>query len=236
VGGHRELAAWLVSRRRAIETAMAQVPPARSAESEALRRFRSFAVLSLSGGESQPPSLEGLRVGERRAQRLLGTWQDAAVSLAGPDGQAVSELLTPLRELFLTSLGQTDSRRKAAGPATPSRRRAVSAAIDRLTDLFLAVDTGDAQIVDANPAAAALLGRKREELLGSDLLGFVPEQARGAWWSELDAVAEGAEPRSFRSELCIPGGRHLPIETSVSRYATRQRTLALLLARPRTTT
>jgi PAS domain S-box-containing protein len=106
------------------------------------------------------------------------------------------------------------------------------AAIDRVCDAFLALDIEDGRIVDANPAAGALLGVARDALLGVDALSFVPDAQRDGWWVELDAVSEGAEPRRFATCVRDVRGRELPVECSVTRFATRERTLALVLARP----
>jgi len=111
------------------------------------------------------------------------------------------------------------------------QRRAVSAAIDRVCDAFFAIDVETGAIADANPAAGALLGTTRDRLLGSDAMAYVPESAREAWWTQLDAVSEGAEPRRFRGTLQDSGGRPLAVDATITRFATRSRTLALVLAR-----
>jgi hypothetical protein len=45
-------------------------------------------------------------------------------------------------------------------------------------------------------------------------------------------MSEGAEPRRFRTELRDAAGARVEVEASVTRLATRKRTLALVLARP----
>jgi len=200
-------------------------------EAEALRRFRSFAVSILGTGRESVPSLEGLRVSERRATRLLGAWIRAASESAGPAGPAVRAALVPLADRFQLALRSTQSARRASGAPRPSRRRAVSAAIDRVGDAFFAVDADTGAIADANPAAGALLGTTRDALLGRDAMGFVPDSHRHTWWAELDAITEGAETRRFQAPLRDVEGRSVPVETSVTRFATRQRTLALFIAR-----
>ena len=107
------------------------------------------------------------------------------------------------------------------------------AAIDRVADGFLAIDADTGRIVDANPAAGAMLGVARDALLGIDAMGFVPTEGRTVWWTELDAMTEGCEPRRFDSSLRDAHGRNVPVECSVTRFATRERTLALVIARPR---
>jgi len=236
VHGGRELAGWLLARRGVIETAAAArlgtAPAAGAAEAEALRRFRSFLLLAL-GQEAEPtPALEGVRTGERRMRRWLEAWVEAAAEAAGPDGASVRARLVPLRERFLLALRETATARRASGAPVPGRRRVVSAAIDRVCDAFLAIDAETGAIADANPAAGALLGTTRDRLLGSDAMAYVPADARDEWWAHLDAVSEGAEPRRFRANLQDAGGRALAVDATVTRFATRARTLALVVARP----
>ncbi len=237
MGGSREIASWLISHRLEIEGAMEQrlgpaAPSAGSAESEALRRFRSFAGSALRRGSQSPPALDGLRVNERRFVALLGAWVEAAAELAGPHAANVRAALDPLVAHFRTELRQTAGSRRAKGVPN-TQRRVVMAAIDRVADAFLAIDTDSGQIADANPAAGALLGVKRDALLGVAAMSFIPKAAQEAWWTQIDAITEGAEPRRFHSVLMDAGGTSVDVEASVTRCSARGRTLALVLARPR---
>jgi PAS domain-containing protein len=208
------------------------MPAAGSPEAETLRRFRSFAAAALQRGEAALPALDGIRVNERRATALLSSWIDAAVAAAGPDGESVRHALVPLLARFRSGLRSSEPARRASGAPRSSRRRAVSAAIDRISEAFLAIDVDSGRIVDANPAAGSLLGTTRDALLEAEADRFVPASERDAWWTELDAVAEGAEPRRFRSRLVDGNGESVEIDASLTRFATRRRTLALVVARP----
>jgi PAS domain S-box-containing protein len=236
--GDLRLATWLVRERGAIQAALraelgAALPPDDTAEAEVLRRFRSFAAAALAGGHAAEPALEGLRVAEPRAERLLAAWVRAAARCAGPEAAGpLSAALEPLLARFAVALRATAPARRAAGVPQVGRRRVVAAAIDRVADAFLALDADTATIADANPAAGALLGASRETLLGSDAMRFVPESARALWWAQLDAMLEGGEPRRFRAPLVDSHGRALRVDASITRYATRARTLALVVARP----
>jgi PAS domain-containing protein len=208
------------------------MPAAGSPESEALRRFRSFAAATLRRGDGTAPSLDGIRVDERRATLLLSSWIDAAATTAGPDATAVREALVPILVRFRVGLRTTQPARHASGAPRASRRRAVSAAIDRISEAFLAIDVDSGRIADANPAAGALLGTTRDALLESDVAQFLSEAARDAWWTQLDAVAEGAEPRCFLSSLVDRGGAAIAVDVSVTRFVRRTQTLALAVVRP----
>jgi PAS domain S-box-containing protein len=234
--GNRELAAWLVAHRAEIEHALeSQLGPAAprpgADETEVLRRFRSYATLALHRGTIAQPALDGLRVNERRVTALLSAWSDAASVVAGPAGEGLREALAPLLVGFQASLRTTSAGRRKSGKPR-AQRRAVIAAIDRVADAFLAVDADDGRVVDANPAAGALLGVARDALLGVDATSLVPSHRRGAWWTELDAITEESEPRRFRGQLQDAQGTPITVECSVTHFATRGRTLALILARP----
>jgi PAS domain S-box-containing protein len=231
-----ELASFLITRRAQIEAVMATrlgpaAPGPGAPESEVLRRFRSFAASALRRGEAADPALDGLKANQRRTEALLDTWADAAAEVAGAGGDRVRTALDPLIQRFRNSLRQTTSGRRTRG-APRTNRRAVMAAIDRVADVFIAVDADSGLIVDANPAAGALLGLARDALLGVDAMSFVPEPARSSWWIEFDAMTEGTEPRRFASQMQDTGGVQVAVECSVTRFSSRGRTLALVLARP----
>jgi PAS domain S-box-containing protein len=231
-----DLAAWLVSHRAEIEqTLESRLGPAAprpgADETEVLRRFRSYASLALHRGSVAQPALDGLRVNERRVTALLGAWSDAASEVAGAEGNGLRQALAPLLASFKASLRTTSAGRSKSGKPR-ARRRAVIAAIDRVADAFLAVDADDGRVVDANPAAGALLGVARDALLGVEATSFVPSDAHSAWWTELDAMTEDSEPRRFRGRLQDAKGAPIHVECSITRFAQRGRTLALIVARP----
>lgn len=229
-----DLAAWLVASRPEIDRVLAArlgaaAPHPGAPETEVLRRFRSFAASALRHGDAAQPALDGLRVNERRALALLEAWCAAACDSAASRDE-VCTALTPLLGRFQAALRGTHAARRARG--APRTRRAVTAAIDRVADVFLAVDADSGCVVDANPAAGALLGVARDALLGVDASAFVPSDGRDAWRTELDAVTEASEPRRFRAALRDTRGSEIPVECTITRFATRERTLALVLARP----
>jgi len=206
------------------------VPSPAAPESEALRRFRSFAASALLRGRAVEPSLDGLRVDPARVDALLRAWSEAAAESAGPRATPVRDALDPLLGRFRNALRASVPARQKSG-APRSSRRAVLAAIDRIADVYLAVDAISGRILDANPAAGAALGRSRDELLRLDLDLHVPEPERKRWREELDALTESAEPRRFRSALQDGAGGRIPVEARLTRYLSRERVLALILAR-----
>ncbi len=230
-----QLAAWLVAHRARLDAMLAArlgpaAPRAGAEETEVLRRFRSYASSALRRGEAAQPALDGLRANERRVAALLSAWCEVAAEAAGESQAMVESALKPLLKQFQAGLRTTTTSRRKRG--TARTRRAVMAAIDRVADAFLALDASNANVVDANPAAGALLGVARDTLLGVDAMSFVPPPMQDTWWTELDAVSEAAEPRRFRGQLQDAQGEPIDVECSVTRFSTRERTLALIVARP----
>jgi PAS domain-containing protein len=182
-------------------------------------------------GEVLPPALDGLRPDERRVMSLLTAWKNAAAELAGDAGHELVEALEPLLAQFRLALRTSSSgRRRRASAHAP--RRVVAGAIDRVADGFLAIDVSAATIVDANPAAGALLGVDRDSLFGLDLMGFVPQAEQAQWWSHLDAVAESHESLYFNAALRAVSGDDIGARATATAFVTRGRTLALVMLRP----
>lgn len=209
----------------------AAAPAASGPEAETLRRFRTFTSSALMRGEAPRPVLDGLRPNERRVMALLTCWSESACDLAGPDAEAVASALVPLLDAFRIAIRTTGSKRQTSGRPRASRR-AVTAVIDRVADLYLAVDVDTGEILDANPATGAALGVVRDALIGVHVDAFVPDDLRRSWWTSLDAMAEGQESLVFQAMLQDRDGRRVSLEVSATRYRTRTQTLALLLARP----
>jgi PAS domain S-box-containing protein len=233
---NRDLANWLTAERLEIERKMqerlgAAAPAASGPEAETLRRFRTFATTALMRGAAPRPVLDGLRPNERRVMALLGCWSESAAVLAGPEAAVVSKALAPLLDAFRLAIRTTGTQRKSSGRPRASRR-AITAAIDRVADLYFALDVDSGEILDANPAAGAALGVTRDALIGIEFNVFVPTDLQGPWWTSLDAIAEGQEHHVFVASMQDREGQRLRLEASATRYLLRNRVLALVIARP----
>jgi PAS domain-containing protein len=234
---NRPLASWLVAHRREIEAAMnarlgPAAPGAGSPESEALRRFRSFLASALARGQAPAPALDGLRLNERRVMALIEAWITAADERCESSIVGLRREVDPLIESFRLSIRTSSTGRKLKGRPRVTRR-AVAAAIDRVADAFLAIDTDTGEIVDANPAAGSLLGVNRDALLGVDSLSFVPQCDHAGWWTALDAMTENGETRNFGASLRDATGGPVDVDATATSFSTRGRVLALLMVRPR---
>lgn len=206
-------------------------PAPNAPEAEVLRRFRSYAAATLRRGAVGEPALDGLRPNERRTSALLSAWCEAAAETAGPHADAVASALEPVLISFRNALRTSDSGRRRGG-APRAGRRAVVAAIDRICDVFLAIDADSGRIVDANPAAGALLGVARDALIDVEAASFMPAESQATWWTHFDAATEGSEPRRFRAALTDKNGATIAVDCSLTAFVTRGRSLALVVARP----
>lgn len=230
-----EWASWIVTRRAAIDRALAErlgasMPGVAAPETEALRRFRSFAGARLRREDAGPPALDGLRVDAVATTRLVQGWCRVAEEVAGARGAELRALLDPLAARFQSALvGSEQASEARRAPRTG--RRAVSGAIDRIADAFVAVDVDAGTIADLNPAAATLLRVTREELLGRPLIDFCAPAARALWSAELESLLESAAPRRFLTAVVDARGAVHAVEIHATRLATRDRVLALLVAR-----
>jgi PAS domain-containing protein len=153
--------------------------------------------------------------------------------MAGPEADAVASALAPLLDAFRLSIRTTGTGRKSSGKPRASRR-AIAAAIDRISDLFLALDVDTGEILDANPAAGAALGVARDALIGIEFNAFVPADLQGPWWTSLDAIAEGQDTQVFIATMQDRGGQRLRLEASATRHLSRNKIVALVVARPAT--
>ncbi len=232
-GASLHWASFLVTRRAAIDRALAERHAGESpglAEAETLRRFRSFAAATLRRGDAGDPALDGVRVDPDKALAWVQRWCEAACGCAG-DAEALEAVLHPLRQRFESGLRGSQLSRKAR-KAKPAKRRAVSGAIDRVADAFLAVDLDSGEIADANPAALALLGVEREALLGRHVARHVDRESRELWSERLESLGESGEGQRFRviwrDEFLSP----VAVDINAAPHLTRRRRLALLTARP----
>lgn len=231
----RDLATWLVTYRPQIEDRMNEAlgsaaPSLGAPETEALRRFRTYTGAALLRDEAGSPALDGLRPNERRVTALLNAWQEAACEVAGSSAGLVREALAPLIQQFRMALRSGTGGRQASGKPRASRR-GVIAAIDRISDAFLAVDVSTGRIVDANPAAGALLGVERDALIEVEALSFVPKSAQASWEAALETIAESEDEQEFDSLLKDIHGETIAVQKRITAFSNRRRTLALVLTR-----
>ncbi len=109
-----------------------------------------------------------------------------------------------------------DHRRRVEQKLRESETRA-RALIDTAPNIILHL-TPDHRIVEFNPEAERLLGRRREEVLGKNYLElFVPRQARDAIAADIEKVLGGEPTRGYENPLRARDGSERAFVWSVNR-------------------
>ena len=78
----------------------------------------------------------------------------------------------------------------------------------------------------------SVLGVERDALLAIDSLSFVAPEAHLAWEEALDALTDNEEERHLELRLQDVRNEAISVSLRLTRFATRQRTLALVMVRP----
>jgi hypothetical protein len=72
----------------------------------------------------------------------------------------------------------------------------------------------------------------RAALVGGEVTKFLAADAREAWLAALEPLLESAAPRRFRATFIDARGDAVAVEIQATRFATSERVLALVVARP----
>jgi PAS domain S-box-containing protein len=211
-------------------------PPA--ARREVVRRFRSFSRLASIDLDSARPSLDGLGGNSPAAlEQAIEVAVDVAC-LCEPE-PSVAEALRSLEARFRTGI------RRTLRPAEPERRarrgrrralhggRRLRAAIDRISDAYLALDLESGKLADLNPAAEALLGTPAVTLIEKPFADLLAPEAV-ARFADVEARLDAGEDVS-PTVLHFRGaeGASVAAEVSAASHAISGRRLAVFVARER---
>jgi PAS domain S-box-containing protein len=128
------------------------------------------------------------------------------------------DLLDLLRG-FGSQLGQYIELRAAEESARASEALKTSI-FETALDAVISID-GAGRVVEFNPSAERMFGRRREDVLGQELAELIiPEALRDAHRTAMRRIAEGAEPRLLGQRLELTAlhsdGGEFPVELSIS--------------------
>ncbi len=132
---------------------------------------------------------------------------EGAFTVRGPDGQvreveyAARANILPGRHL---SIMRDVSERRRAEEALRQRERFLDSVFEAAAEAIIVTDEPEGRIVEANPAACALFGLPRQELLGRRAVDFM-----GLGEEDLKGLRRRLRERGFlsgRGELCRPDG------------------------------
>ena len=123
-------------------------------------------------------------------------------------------------------------RRARRAPGAPSAQRlSIAALFDATLEAMLIIDAGQGTVVEANPAAANLLGRPREELAGVAWLGlFSGSSVLGL--TKLEAITHAAGRAEPIRAAVRASSREVEVALSLVRTASHEYLLCHLLATP----
>lgn len=209
-------------------------PPA--ARAEIVRRFRSFCRLASIDLDAARPSLDGLGgnppAGLERAVAC-------AVEIACECGASgdIRQALRTLEERFRSGIRQLmhpagpERRQGRRGRKSPNAGRRVRAAIDRISDAYLALCLDTGQLYDMNPAAESLFGVESRELLEKELAELVSPTHRRKY-RDLEARLDAGENSGpLTLVFARPAGDQVAVEMTVALHTIGGRRLAIFLAR-----
>ena len=214
-------------------------PPA--ARGEIVRRFRTFCRLASVDWSAARPSFDGL--GGQPASGLESAIEAATAAAAdcAPEAEIRDALAllsdrfrAGIRRSFAPTSADEEPKRKRRGKRRANAGKRVRAAIDRISDAYVALCLDTGTIYDLNPAAESLFGGDTDELLArefSQLIGKEDETAYANLEARLDAGEDAGPLYMLLRRL---SGEDIPVELKASTHTIGGRRLAILSVRERT--
>lgn len=218
---------------------MGREEPPPEVRAELIRRFRTFCRLAALDPRVAKPSLDGLG-GNRPAalERAVATAVDVACQCAPPED--VARALRDLEGLFRAGIRRTmdlepvlETKKTRGRKRRPNAGKRVRAAIDRISDAYVAVNLDTGQILDVNPAAESLLGTDAEKLLDRPFGSLIAPSHR-LFFTDLESRLDAGEDGGlFEVALARPDGASVAVELGVAQHTISGHRLAIFTARER---
>ena len=209
--------------------------PTPYARSEIVRRFRSFSRLASMDWSAARPSFDGLGGNSPEGlERAVEAAVEVAVELT--DSSALRDALAELASRFRAGIRRTmqrseETRSRGKGKKRPDAGRRVRAAIDRISDAYIAICLDTGTIFDLNPAAEALFGAQPDVLLRREFGEMIgPEDLVDykSLESRLDAGEDSGPTRMLFRRV---NAELVPVEFTVANHTIGGRRLAIFSAR-----
>ena len=212
--------------------------PAPAVRAEVVRRFRTYCRLASFDVDTARPALEGLGGNDASAlERVVTKAVEIAIECGPP--VEVAGALHAMEERFRAGIRRVmhppekRERKRKGRRRLPNAGKRVRAAIDRISDAYLALNLDTGLIFDVNPAAEALLGTRAENLLEHPFAAIVAAQDR-IRFRELEARLDAGEDAGpIEVVLERPNGDFVRVELMVLHHAIGAKRLAIFTARER---
>ncbi len=220
-----------------VDRRMGGAQPTPAARAEIIRRFRTYCRLASLDSNAARPSLDGLGGNEPAAlERALSVAVEIAIE-CGPEPE-VAGALRRMEQQFRAAIRRlmlpVESRKQRKGRRRmPNAGKRVRAAIDRISDAYVALNLDTGKIFDVNPAAEALLGADVAKLLDQSFEKLIAAQDR-QFYSDLEARLDAGED-SGPIEIVLerPNGDFVRVECLISLHTIASKRLAIFTARER---
>ena len=205
-----------------------------------MRRFRTFCRLASLDWDAARPSFDGL--GGQTAGGLENAVVAAAeaASQTAPSNQ-IRKALKLLSERFRAGIRRSFSpgeieqtKKKRRGKRRPNAGKRVRAAIDRISDGYIALCLDTGTIYDLNPAAETLFGGDTGELLARELIELIGQGTQEDYKSLEARLDAGEDSGPMHIQFQRLNGEQVSVEITASTHTIGGRRLAIFSVREKT--
>jgi len=223
-----------------VDRRLGRLEPPPAAREEIVRRFRTFCRLASLDWDAARPSFDGL------GGQTAGGLESAVVAAAEAASQTaasnqVREALTLLSERFRAGIRRSfspaeieETKKKRRGKRRPNAGKRVRAAIDRISDAYIALCLDTGTIYDLNPAAETLFGGDTGELLARELVDLIGQGNQDDYKSLEARLDAGEDSGPMHIQLQRLNGEQVSVEITASTHMIGGRRLAIFSVRERT--
>lgn len=217
---------------------LGRASPPPDAREELIRRLRSYARLASVDWNAARPSFDGFAGYSARAlERTVQTTVETAGEFS--DEPAIREALREIGERFRSGIRRVFIPKDDDGSKKKRKKRAnagkrVRAAIDRISDAYIALCLETGTVYDLNPAAETLFGGDSKALLKRPLQKLVRPEDRVQYQDLESRLDAGEDSAPIALKLQRLDGEAVPVELSVASHTISGRRLAIFSARERT--
>lgn len=224
-----------------VNRVLGRATPPPEVREELIRRLRSYARLASVDWNAARPSFDGFAGFSARAlERTVQTTVEVASGFS--DEPAIREALREIGERFRAGIRRVfvpkdeDGTKKSKRNKRANAGKRVRAAIDRISDAYIALCLETGTVYDLNPAAEILFGGESSALLKKPFQELIRPEDRSSYEALESRLDAGEDSAPIVLSLQRLNGEAVPVELSVASHTISGRRLAIFSARERTET